>query len=99
MEIQEALDELRMTRETLCGHLLQRRTLAERNHQNNVLQSAFNPVIYATTVVDTLDAIDSIDAAIDILENETGDVINRAILCLKKRSKDRPRRSAEEKLH
>jgi hypothetical protein len=83
-EVKDALAELRVTRETLSAQLLQRRTLREMIASGGLVDQA----AYATTVVDTLDALDRIDNAIDILENESGDVLHRAILCLKTHSKN-----------
>jgi hypothetical protein len=95
MEVKDALAELRFTKETLRAQLLQRRTLPEIIASGDLL----NQATYATTVIDTLDALDRIDNAIDILENESGDVLNRAILCLKTRSKNYRHHSGLSNLH
>ena len=99
MKVEEVLAELRSTREVLNSQLLQRRTMTERLNQNDSLDTEQKQTAYATVVIDTLNALDCIDAAIDIIENETGDVISRAILCLKKQSKRYSPRIEVKNLH
>jgi len=99
MKVEEVLAELRSTREVLNAQLLQRRTMTERLNQNDSLDTEQKQTAYATVVIDTLNALDCIDAAINIIENETGDVISRAILCLKKQSKRYSPRVEIKNLH
>ena len=94
-EVKDALAELRFTREMLKAQLLQRRTLREMIASGGLVDQ----VAYATAIIDTLDALDRIDSAIDILENESGDVLRRAILCLKTRSKNCKHGSGLSNLH
>jgi hypothetical protein len=99
MEAKEVLAELRMTRETLSSQLLRRRTLSEMVASDTFLNVTQEEAAYTKTVIDTLDALERIDEAIDILENESEDVFNRVILCLKTRNKNKKLRSDLQNLH
>lgn len=99
MEAKEVLAELRMTRETLSSQLLRRRTLSEMVASDDFPNVTQEEAAYTKTVIDTLDALERIDEAIDILENESEDVFNRVILCLKTRNKNKKLRSDLQNLH
>lgn len=99
MEAKEVLAELHMTRETLCSQLLRRRTLSEMVASDDLSKATQEESAYKKTVIDTLDALERIDEAIDILENESEDVFNRVILCLKTRKKSKKLRNDLQNLH
>jgi len=94
MEIKEALTELRAARSTLNAQLLQRNTLNDRTNARFVGPDRLHATSYATIIVDTINALERIDAAIHVLENEAGDAvhaISKALYCLKGKSFDSAR--------
>ena len=85
MDIEDALEELLKVRKVLSVQLLCRPS-PPGNMQKEYRAVGPNRSIDATFIIDSINALECVDAAIAILRDGQGDVINQAILRLKDRA-------------
>jgi len=86
MDIEDALEELLKVRKVLSVQLLCRPCPPPGTMQKEYRTVGPNRSADATFIIDSINALECVDAAIAILRDGQGDVINRAILRLKDRA-------------
>ena len=86
MDIEDALEELLKVRKVLNMQLLCRPSSPPGTMQKEYREVGQNRSIDATFIIDSINALECVDAAIAILRDGQGDVVSRAILRLKDRA-------------